>query len=419
MLISFRIHNFRCVKDLCLDLQYAEGKAPNGYKTSLTYPFFEKVGKRVVPVLALYGANASGKTTILGALASFRTLITSGWNLGLFMPNRLVKDAEEEIRFSLSFLEQDQDFELTASLNREGICSEKLKAGNEVLYSIKSAQWLEGDQRIKHVFDSETFRSRAFVAETKRQVRSFLMIATNEFPGLDSRLNLAYGGLTKVEFFSHQIQPPYGLKRLCETFEGSEQIQLQQALNLISEYLHKLDFRVQRLSCQKEKMDISKVPEPLRPFIGASALSEMWRFQTYHQSESGSEVSFNLMEESQGTQNLVGMLGIILSAIRTGRTILVDELDSSLHPLLVCELVKLFKYKELNPLKAQILFTLHNTDLLASSLLSVSEVGIISQEGFNGTQIRRIVEFEGCRNVDNFRKRYLQGFYRGIPYPYI
>ena len=415
MLVSFGARNYRCIRQLRANLTFAEGKAPNGYKEFTFYPFLEQAGKRVIPVLALYGANASGKTTVLESLLTLRALVLKGWHQQFFRPNRLTKDAESQLRLSSNFVSEGKYFEYAIAYSANGIESELLRCNGEMLYFIESGRWNSGLSSFKEAFDSETFRNRALIAQTFRQIRTFLMVVAEEFPGLSAELNTAYGQFQSIVGVSGHVMPEDGLKVLSETFSGSEKEKQEQALKLISLYLHKFDFRVKRISCRRVSLDLHTVPEALREFIDDNP----WHFFTYHQNEDGQEVSFDLAEESSGTINLVGLLGLILAALRTGKTVLVDELDSSLHPFLVREIVKMFKSKQINKNQAQLLFTLHNTDLLDSSLLSISEVGFVEQEGVQGTNIRRIADFEFSRNVDNFRKRYLKGAYRGVPYPYI
>ncbi len=106
---------------------------------------------------------------------------------------------------------------------------------------------------------------------------------------------------------------------------------------------------------------------------------------------------------------------MLLSALRKGRPVLIDGIDNSLHSLVVIELVRLFKARRLNENGAQLIFTTHNTDLLASHLLGLSDIGIVEQHGFNGTIVTRLAQVPGLRNVDNFRRLYLRGDFGGIP----
>jgi AAA15 family ATPase/GTPase len=101
--------------------------------------------------------------------------------------------------------------------------------------------------------------------------------------------------------------------------------------------------------------------------------------------------------------------------------LLVDELDCSLHPLLMREIVLYFKKRRFNPLGAQLIVTTHNTDILDDSILRLSEIALVRKTVANGTLVRRLIDLknggEDIRNVTNFRKQYLAGFYSGIPHP--
>lgn len=76
MISTFRIRNFRSILDMTVDFRFAEGKAPNGYKSWDTLPFIEaENGQRLVPCLALFGANASGKTNVIRAVSAFKDTV--------------------------------------------------------------------------------------------------------------------------------------------------------------------------------------------------------------------------------------------------------------------------------------------------------------------------------------------------------
>jgi len=115
------------------------------------------------------------------------------------------------------------------------------------------------------------------------------------------------------------------------------------------------------------------------------------------------------------------LIGLALHALKTGGVLLVDELECSLHPLLMREIILLFKKHRHNPKGAQIIFTTHNTDILDDSMLRLSEIALVRKTTANGTLIRRLVDIkndgEDIRNVTNFRKQYLDGFYSAIPRP--
>ena len=128
-----------------------------------------------------------------------------------------------------------------------------------------------------------------------------------------------------------------------------------------------------------------------------------------------------MTQESEGTVRLATIVAHLLRAIHMGVPMFIDELDRSLHPLLVRAVLSLFQQRERNKNRAQLIFTTHCTDLLDDEILRLSEIGIVLKNIKLGTKVKRLCDFrkEGTdiRNVTNFRNRYLEGFYSGVPYP--
>ena len=112
---------------------------------------------------------------------------------------------------------------------------------------------------------------------------------------------------------------------------------------------------------------------------------------------------------------------VVLHALAAGIAVFFDEFDRGLHPLLVRELLSLFQKRTYNPNGAQLCFATHCTDILDESVMRMSEVGIVAKNIRTGTFIRRLSDLKRdgirVRNVTDFRKQYLDGFYSGIPYP--
>jgi predicted ATPase len=129
----------------------------------------------------------------------------------------------------------------------------------------------------------------------------------------------------------------------------------------------------------------------------------------------GQEVPFELDEESEGTRTWFQLIGPTLSALRSGRILLFDEIDASLHPRLSARLLELFQDPETNPYGAQLIFTTHDTSLL--NHLNRDEVWL-TEKGANGTTtLTALAEFGGdkVRRSLNLEKAYLQGRFGAVP----
>jgi AAA15 family ATPase/GTPase len=127
------------------------------------------------------------------------------------------------------------------------------------------------------------------------------------------------------------------------------------------------------------------------------------------------EAEIGYSDESEGTKNLIGFwLPWVLKDAKQNpaRVLIVDELDSSLHPIIVAALVK----KHLNStIDTQLIFTTHDTHLMDSKLLRRDQVWITERDINGATQLRSIHEFEG-REGEDIEKRYFEGRYRGLPF---
>ncbi len=424
MIQNITIQNFACIRSLSLDLHFAEGKAPNGYQSAPNLPFVAAgAGKtgRVCPVLALYGANASGKTSILQALHLLCLLEKNGWTPLCFRPYRLAEDdpAITETVIALSFWKARKLFRYEVRINKNGVAAESLTVNSRLLFATcqgklaeLSSELRQPDVKAKTLFDH-----RCVKAGTSVQLNCFLHEIAHSCPGISADINAADAFFQEELLYLDDSVPfASGINALAATYAGTEQARRSAALTEIAAWLHKLDVRIVGLHLIDQEtstdfrdfLSISAVPEP----------SSNFRLMTVHKDVNEQEVLFDLAEESKGTQRLVGLLGMLLSALRQGLPVLIDEMDDSLHSLIVIELVRLFKARRLNENGAQLIFTVHNTDLLASHLLGLSDVGIVGQYGFQGTTVTRLAQVPNLRNVDNFRRLYLRGDFGGIPSAY-
>ena len=191
----------------------------------------------------------------------------------------------------------------------------------------------------------------------------------------------------------------FGLDRLANT---NTEVDTQKAFENIVTILRKLDIDITRMEYKEDT-------------LGKMATE----INSYHEDVLGNEVQFNFNEESLGTQRVACLLGIVLTALRRGNILVIDELGNSLHPYLFAEIVRMFKDRRYNTSNAQLIFTTHNTDIMEQDMMRVSEIGIVNRTLKRGTVFKRISDFEGVRNVTNFRKQYLDGTFSGIPHSYI
>jgi AAA15 family ATPase/GTPase len=429
MLISFQVKNFRSIVDTTVSLNYAEGKAPNNYKEEGTLPFLEtnSAKKRVVPCLALYGANASGKTNLIRAMFELKHLLKAGIEKS-FNPNKLHSNCCST-RFEADFCISKDLFSYCIEYNRESIIGESLKKNGKMLFSIEKSQISEAQnitsgsysiQKLKDILKVECSNVSGI------QVYPFLSKIAKQYAGLNADISAAalFFQFHVTVYHSNEFPTGMGIDLLTKSLNDESH-----AFNKIEELIRKMDFGIKRMEFNREKLQMNKEgkfalnidPDKGEPVDIKQSNNESFAeyIHSYHEDTHGKEICFNFNEESDGTQAAFGIIGVILSALENGNIICIDELDRSLHSLVFRKIVSLFKDKRYNTKGAQLIFTAHNTDLLDAEILRVSEIGIVSKNLAQGTVFTRLSEFEDMRNVFNFRKKYLNGEFAGIPFPYI
>lgn len=123
-----------------------------------------------------------------------------------------------------------------------------------------------------------------------------------------------------------------------------------------------------------------------------------------------------LGQESMGTQRFFSRIGLWMEALETGALLLVDEIESSMHPLLTRHLIEMLQDPEINIKKAQLVFTTHDTGLLDLKLLRRDQIWFAEKdERTMQTDVYALTEFSP-RKGENIAKGYLQGRYGAVPF---
>jgi hypothetical protein len=206
-----------------------------------------------------------------------------------------------------------------------------------------------------------------------------------------------------------QIGPYVSMRKLCHP-GGRQQIR---------DFLAAADISIADIEVKtRKKAGQQTLPLRFGPPIGQTVelveQVEEHELRFSHTTEKGRAV-FNLMDESSGTRNLLFLAGPVLDVLRRGHTLVIDELDTSLHTLLVRELVRLFHRPEVNTSNAQLIFTTHDTSLLdAPDLLRRDQVWLVEKDAQQASALVALSEFSPRKN-EALERGYLMGRYGGVP----
>jgi len=435
MISKFRIQNFRSIVDLTLDFRYGEGKAPNGYENLDSLPFLTAPNKeRLVPCMAFFGANASGKSNIMKALVAFYNLQNDKPLKEIFDPN-ITNPQKNGIFFELGFIFENNVFSYAIAYTGDAIQKETLSVDGNNIFTIENMR--ENFSGIQLEAYPPSKLSEILRVEASdgggNQIRPMLACFGTRYKGLNTKITKAHEFCTRKMLFVQNTKDfslETAVHALAQTTGGDK----AKALAEIVEIIRRLDIDIENITMKSWKMadnDQNKAqikrmfPDLPENFTLNGVMTVT---HSFHKTVTGEIIECNFEKmESAGTIRMAGLAGILLYAIKTGQAVFVDELDNSLHPFIVIELLKLFKKKRYNTRNAQLFFTTHATDVLEDGHLRVSEITFVRKNIKSGTMAKRLVDLKreneeddsvcDIRNTTNFRKQYLQDYYSGIPYP--
>ncbi len=410
MLLEFRIRNYRSIRDEIV-ISFVASKDKNLADTHLASTGIKSL-VHVVRSAVVYGPNASGKSTLLQALAFMRavvaesaTIMQPGQTFNV-QPFRLDADyAVQPTEFEVSFILNGVRHQYGFSLTSERVVDEWLL----VYRKAKPQQWFsrrfdEKTQNSTYEFSTHLTGPRKLWQETTRPNALFLSTAAQlnsellgpVFRWLAEQPVYFSAGLTPPpDFTTELLQTEIG-KRAVRDFLASADISISDVVSVPHQgFQQKIMFSPEGAQVTREER-------------------EMLMPQFVHKTERGS-ASFELHEESQGTQRLYALAAPVLDVLKHGRLLIVDELDSSLHPLLVRRLVRMFHQPELNPLGAQLLFTTHDTSLLDRALFRRDQIWFTEKDRDQATRLYPLTDFSP-RETEAWERGYLIGRYGAVPF---
>jgi len=411
MLVEFRVKNFRSLRDeQVLSLVASKDKT---LADTHTLPTGLPAAPRLLKSAVIYGANASGKSNLIKALQYMGGVVLESAALppgAVFSMQPFRLDAEsssQPTEFEATFILDGIRYQYGFAMTPQRIVAEHLL----VYKTSKPQRWFE--RRFDEATGKDVYEFGSGLKGPKnvwegatRPNALFLSVAVQlNSDALRPVFDWFAGGLV---IFNEQseINPQFSIQMLKQA-DGRKQI---------SDFLRAADISIANID-----VITRKVPKQRLHVDSATGKPEMraedvdqdeLRFS--HVTEKGHAV-FGLMDESGGTRNLLSLAGPALDILRKGRTLVIDELDTSLHTLLVRELVRLFHGPEVNTGGAQLIFTTHDTSLLdAPGLLRRDQVWFVEKDAKQASSLVALSEFSPRKN-EALERGYLMGRYGGVP----
>lgn len=395
MLCQFTVKNYKSIRDeVTFDMQAA---AISEHEDRIIR---DKDGEIFLPVFAIYGPNGGGKSNVLEALHTLavkvlRPLYATGDNEErIFLQKKMIiepfafseETKSEPTEFEIFFRTELAEYRYILHVKREVVVYERLdrvkmdtgrrsalfERGEEIMLKGAFAKLKISDEL------SETLPLLSYLGITYKKNE----VVKDVLEWLEYRIDfLNYGN------------PMEELRMAVSSSEAVKHLMLQ----MIQEMdLDIVDFRV--VKDENDRIDV----------------------YTKHMVE-GRETELNLLEESSGTKKLFGLMPFIADSLLSGTTLVIDELDAKIHPVLLRHIIMMFSNMSINKKKAQLIFTSHDLSTMNNEVFRRDEIWFVAKGNSQNSQLYSLVEFknekgESVRKDAKFDKQYLEGKYGADPY---
>lgn len=423
MILQFSIKNYRTFKESAV-LSFIASNYDKDTRENENIYYNEKFGLRLLKSAVIYGANASGKSKLLDAFAFMRHYVINSSKEGQkgdkidVHPFKLNTETENQpSEFEIIFIYKDVQY-------RYGFEATKTKVVSEWLFHKPKTKEIELFYRDNNKFDTHgrSFsKGKTVIKEGLVRDNALLVSVAAQFNDKTS--------INVLDWFK-RLKTLSGLNE--SGYQGYTMSKTEDPVHKakILDLLKAADLGIRDI--QLQKLDIDKLPKDLPKEIKDKILREVNEEKaeyisdvlTTHKKYDAKgrpidNVSFSLDDdESSGTRKYFALTGPILDVIENGYTLVIDELDSKLHPNLVCRIVSLFNSKELNPKNAQLIFNTHDTNLLSTGLFRRDQIWFTDKNKYGEAKLYSLADFKSdeVKKSESFEDNYIRGKYGAVPF---
>ncbi|MCC5608290.1 ATP-binding protein [Nostoc sp. CHAB 5834] len=420
MLVDFTVENYRSIKEPVTlsavaqkqsDRQTSQSSKRKRVKSDHEIaPGYHVEGWDIelLPVLAIFGANASGKSNVIQALDYLLLIMVYGTQ-EVVKFQRILKyakldpfkldsiSAQKSTRFELRTLFNNNIYTYSLVINKNNIISEDLD------YALNKTK------RTRRLFHRQWDESN----------KKFIWKTGDDFAGAHNQLQ---DSIRENELFISTL--------------GKLKV------DVIESLLRWLKARWVGINLGNEMYDITSITllqgtdHPIANEIFEEALTIVRKFDTglsridmvkkyddpsdyniyaVHNTHDGNEIQWLFDEESLGTQRLFNLAFQIVVVMKIGGLIIVDELGTNIHPNIVKSIIKIFQNPKTNPRNAQLILTSHDNTLQRNNLLRRDQIWFTQKRPDQSTELYPLTDFH-VRNDLAIDKAYLDGRFGAVPF---
>lgn len=419
MLLNFTFKNYKSYADTC-NFSMVANKDKSHEDNLIT------IGKdRISKSRIIYGANASGKTSFIDALEFIKIFSMMSNNLvennriGIIPYKFRQKFASIPSEFSLTFIKNSVKYCYSFSCTFEKVIDEKL----DVYNSAKPTNIFTRTNTDEYKFNTDVKQLNEIRTKNTKNKLFLLTAATWNYEKVKPVVDYILNDIIVLHDISQPTKYNIGYiienndleeyKKFCLDFLNNADISISD-FEINAQKIKELGRRAEFMT-KLMNVIVNNDPEQMKKFGN----SDVFNIKTIHNINNENNTfsyPLELIEESDGTQQLFHFAPSLFYTFKEGKVLLIDEIDRSLHPLLVEYIIKKFYDKNLNKNNAQLICNTHDTNLLNLDLFRRDEIWFTERNNTSAsTEMYTLSDFSP-RKDENVEKAYLLGRYGGIPF---
>lgn len=404
MILEIRLRNFFSIKDeIVLDLRAASIKSKNA--TALSDNIFEHNKSNILKTVAIYGANASGKSNIIKAIRFCSKMVFNSHNhnenaIFNFTKFKFANYSRKPSSFFIRFVSNGIEYEYSFSLMQNKIITENLyyypKGRITKIYTRDERKGESKKEKysfgtiLKRPLDvaDNTSDKTLYISRASQMDRD---IAKEIFNYFNQTFILGYLGYNTLQI---------------ENLFNSYKKQLLEALKIADSDI--VDIKIRKI--KKQGKNINANLDDLTLTV-EDVIQDQLQIKTYHKADPS--IGFDLLtEESDGTKKLFVIMLSILDIVSNNKVLLIDEIGESLHTDIIEYIFNIFRAAD----KAQLICTTHNTRFLDLKKFRKDQIFFVNKKEDASTDLYSLYDYSDFRDTMDLEKAYLQGRFDAVPF---
>ena len=406
MLIEFRVKNFLSIQDeqvLSCIASSSMVKIDNTVKTNRMVP-------RLLKSVAIYGANAAGKSNIIKAMFVMHKIVISDIQRDgvlYITPFLLGDDDNEPSRIEITFSIDNTMYQYGFSTTKEMIFEEWLlkntRNKNKILF-----ERIYNKEKGDYVWRSEDKECLEEIEDKKKFTRNNALFLS---------VSVLLNGKKFLDIYNY-IKDNLKIANAKSKYSDGELFTLTKYKNdeykdKINKFLQVADLDIYDMTIKEKRINAQKYKDEEHNTEIENNMIELIARTNHFKQDNKTIKSFPLESESDGTQEFLKLIGPFIDAMENNYIVVIDELEAHLHPKIAQFIVDMFNSQEVkNESCAQLIFTTHNTNLINNNIFRKDQIYFCEKQN-KATKLYSLFDFKTTN--DNWELNYLLGRYGGIP----